>query len=479
MSFIVLSIYSVRKIWRRCKAKGVKVHMKRNSYKRIKNYRCLLRHVYADNELIEKNRKCKCLVILHLFYDESWIEISEYLRNLSDYQFDLIITATEGKIQESTKKSIISEYPNVKYTTCENRGWDLLPFFRILQDIDLNEYDVVFKIHSKSTKRPYIYIYKQLFLRRDWFLNLFEGILSAKNVHRTIDVLYNSDNVGLIAAKNLIVKDPKHKLDLINSIAKEKKIDIIDDYDFVAGTCFAIKSKCLEPLKIMHFENELFEQVSPARGMSFAHFLERYICISIAQQNYTLYGNDVSLIRNHLLKLPSLFLNRFSSERILEEPLDIDSEWFYWQMDNQLVIYNYSTVSFNEMRLKYEGKVIKLTEGIPYRYLQGDTKDYDLYCQNHKKYGLPIMSKERFRKLQTSIEENGFDNRKIVILDEDNVILDGQHRACIMCLKNGENSAMTVLRIIKLKRIIKRMLPKFIVDEYYKRQYGITQINDK
>lgn len=45
---------------------------------------------YSD--LMKKNKNKKILVILHLFYPESWMEIREYLLNLKGYTWDLCVT---------------------------------------------------------------------------------------------------------------------------------------------------------------------------------------------------------------------------------------------------------------------------------------------------------------------------------------------------------------------------------------------------
>ena len=196
--------------------------MEEERYRQNKILRSLQRKVFYNKSLVNKNQQCRCLVILHLFYEKSWVEINEYLKNLAPYIFDLVITATKNRIGQDTIARIVKEYPNVQIIPTENKGYDLLPFLSVIQTVDLSQYDVVFKLQSKSTKRRWIYIYKQLFLRRDWFVNLYEGILSAKNVHRTIDILYNQKETGLVAAANLIVKDPKHKSNMIRKMADNR-----------------------------------------------------------------------------------------------------------------------------------------------------------------------------------------------------------------------------------------------------------------
>ena len=55
-----------------------------NSYFSRKTIRKLRRERYekADRELIAANSSAKILVVLHLFYPQSWKEIKEYLLNL-------------------------------------------------------------------------------------------------------------------------------------------------------------------------------------------------------------------------------------------------------------------------------------------------------------------------------------------------------------------------------------------------------------
>lgn len=137
--------------------------------------------VQLHRSMIEKNKDAKILVILHLFYPMSWIEIKEYLDNLSCYHYELIVTVTNGMIPDAVIAQIRDFKPDVRIIECENKGFDVRPFMMAIQSVDLHKYDVVVKLQSKSTKRRWIFIYNQLFLRRDWFLDLFEGILSPEN----------------------------------------------------------------------------------------------------------------------------------------------------------------------------------------------------------------------------------------------------------------------------------------------------------
>lgn len=418
-----------------------------------------------NKELVEKNKRAKILVILHMFYPKSWKEIREYLENLSCYDYDLIITVTKGMINENILNQIKYFKDNVNIIECENKGFDLRPFLVALNTVDLEKYDIVIKLQSKSTKRTYLYIYDQLFMRRDWFLDLYEGVLSSKVVHKNIDLLLNDESVGLIAANNLIVHDPWHKVQMVQKIAKEKQIYIPDNYKFVAGTCFAIKAECLKNIKQYPWSEDDFNAVPRSRGMSFAYFFERYICTQVESVwNKKLIGTDVRKFKHLFFVVPNKILYHYSAYRLLDENLKFDPEFFYWLLDNRLIRWKYDEIAFKDIYYRGSNGRRLFIENEPYQYLKGNIAGYKKYCERHIKEGCPVMSIEKFEKLRQSIEENGYDNRNIIIVNKHNELVDGQHRAACLCYKMGEEAKIRVLRIqyIDIKEKIKKISPSFL-----------------
>lgn len=417
------------------------------------------------SQLISKNASSRILVILHLYYQQSWKEIKEYLLNLGDYSFDLIVTVTEGNTDPAVLGDVRAFPHTRQIIPCKNQGFDLGPFFRVLNEVDLDAYDIVFKLQSKSTKRSWIYIYRQLFFRRDWFVNLYEGILSAENAHLAVDALSGDGNIGLVAAENLIVPDPPHKKALIHGQAVSRGLPMPEDYRFVAGTCFAVRACCLKPIQDMHIQLQDFQNTLASRGLSFAHFIERYLCACVNNQGYTLHGLPALRFQRTLVRPLERLLWRFSSERLFEEDIDIDPEYFLWQLDNKLISYRYVTLPIGSLNYCHDFKNYPFTKCPPYRYLKGDVDGYLRYCAYHEAAGLPQMRPERFDALRRSIQENGFNPRNIIIITDQNVIADGQHRACCLCDMLGEDAPVRVLKVrqVGLKAFIKRLLPNSVL----------------
>ena len=59
----------------------------------------------------------------------------------------------------------------------------------------------------------------------------------------------------------------------------------------------------------------------------------------------------------------------------------------------------------------------------------GDVEAYEEYSEFHISHGLPIMTRERFDKLIQSIEQNGYNEKNMLVVNQNNEIMDGQHRA--------------------------------------------------
>jgi hypothetical protein len=431
--------------------------------------------------LIRKNKDRKILVVLHLFYPESWKEIREYLLNFSGYNWDLCITFPDMIADKIDREDILAVNPRTSLFQMENKGFDIGPFLTAIKQIDLSSYEAVFKLQSKGVKRIFIYIYRQLFFGRDWFLNLYEGTVGAGVIHQTIDRILNDPGVGMIGAKNLIVRDPVHKENLIIRRLKEAGIQVEKGYLFLAGTCFAVKPSCLQPLKDLSFTLDDFVTVPSSRGMSLAHALERYMCIPSQKDGLRIEGNDVMRLRRVLRRPLEDLFHSISSERLHELPYIFDDEYFLWRLDNRFVRYKIRKMPVGD--LKYQmgpgEKIISLKDTYPYRYLQGDKSAYEDYCRIHEEKGYPAMTADRFDALISSLSQQGYDPKHIILVNELGVIRDGQHRACCIAHKYGLDHEIEVMEVENIDRIYlaRHLVPRPVVSLYYKKRYGVEPLS--
>ncbi len=138
------------------------------------------------------------------------------------------------------------------------------------------------------------------------------------------------------------------------------------------------------------------------------------------------------------------------SKAILEDnrfKIDLD---FFQNLTKTSVILDYEikNIKLKDIKRSWKNKTIRLNKTHPYLYLQGHVKQYEKYCIENKKLSNFEMSKARFDNLIKDITENSFNELYMPIINsQTNVILDGQHRCCVLYHLYGENYTIQCISI--------------------------------
>lgn len=395
---------------------------------------------------IHNNRSARILVVLHLYYMEAWPFIKRYLENLSPYSYDLIVTYTTGHYDPVVLESVYDFKKEAFLVEYENKGFDIGGFLDMISKSNLQNYDIIFKLHSKGVERDFIFIYDQIFKKADWFINLYDGILGEFSVHKTVNLLMHNPSAGLVASANLIVQDPPHKRFFTLNRAAQLGVSILEEYHFVAGSCFAIKASLLSSIQGLHLSIDSFEPTR--RGFfSLAHAMERIVCASIETRGQKMVGISVP---HPTYLLERRYRRSISSIRLLEDNrFSLDYDYFYRSLEFYPVFsYEIKSMRIGDIRRYWEGKYYQLQECSPYAYLHGDVKGYDQYAATVSGITAFEVSRERFDELIQSMEDNGFDEKHLpVVCARDNTIWDGQHRCCWLLAHYGEDYVIPVLSL--------------------------------
>ncbi|MDB5660706.1 MAG: Lipopolysaccharide biosynthesis protein LPS:glycosyltransferase [Cypionkella sp.] len=92
--------------------------------------------------------KPRTLVHLHVYYIDQISYMVEKLKNISGTEWDLVITSNFK--EEDFKKAFHGLTPSVQFMATENKGFDALPFLKVLESRNLSQYDFVMKLHTKN-----------------------------------------------------------------------------------------------------------------------------------------------------------------------------------------------------------------------------------------------------------------------------------------------------------------------------------------
>jgi glycosyltransferase involved in cell wall biosynthesis len=246
----------------------------------------LLTATAIDNHL-------KISVVCHLYYPEMLDEILAYLAHFQ-VQFDLIITTTHEK-HGLIQQKILDKNPGyrVNIVDFENRGRDIGPFVSVLSS-HLMEYDVICKIHTKSSIHD--------INLKGWRKYLYDQLLGNSQIIETIlNHFQNDSELGMVwplpfpyLASMGLDKGwgPPNGREqnfsrAIKTFPEMEFINIDENISFPIGSMFWFRPQSLRFIASKLLKVEDFEPETQQIDGTLAHAIERTLGIMVKKTGYT------------------------------------------------------------------------------------------------------------------------------------------------------------------------------------------------
>lgn len=236
----------------------------------------------------------KIAVHLHIYYENMWETIKDYLRNI-DMPYDLYVTMNRDN--QLLQEEIKAFHEQTLFYVVPNRGYDVAPFIYFLNHIDCEGYDIIIKIHTKNnTSKINLSINYRMLTRPMWFELLFSSLLGDESVfHKNIEAFQNDPRLGMIGSKYLIVKEHSKLFQFDQEVKKllnEMGYKIPTELCFVAGTMFMVRGKLLKRIfQKFHFDDFAMTD-GHVRDGTLAHILERLFGSVVCAEGYKVNGFD-------------------------------------------------------------------------------------------------------------------------------------------------------------------------------------------
>jgi lipopolysaccharide biosynthesis protein len=238
----------------------------------------------------------KLAVVIHLYYTESWGLFFRKLNLLKSVtNFDLFITMPKENI--GFQNTIRESFPNVIFFVVKNRGRDVLPFLKVGKLLKKTDYSTVLKFHSKkSTHRND---------GKEWLENTLNQIIP--NDKRTLMMIIqkiNNPNTGVIGPAEFyyplsinFLANYKSVLWILKKITRKKydAHELAHKYGFFGGTMFWARIDSISP--IFRFSNRNFQKEMGQTDGTFAHSVERVLCVFPELNNRKIYSCDGKTVR--------------------------------------------------------------------------------------------------------------------------------------------------------------------------------------
>ena len=181
-----------------------------------------------------------------MFYSEYWPDLVQCIKNIKE-PYDLYITYVDKNLDLSF---FTTDFPNAKIILSENKGFDIYPFIKILDMVNLDKYSYVLKLHTKRNF-PDDYKINNISMKGDsWRMNLLAPFHTRQNWKNTLKTI-KQKYTGMVGNGNLMIHESTDWDKLLPTIKKTvKKLGLpYKGYTFFGGTMFIIRSNLLKVLQ--------------------------------------------------------------------------------------------------------------------------------------------------------------------------------------------------------------------------------------
>ncbi len=274
------------------------------------------KELYGSIQFSSNIHTIKLLVHLHIYYHEQVDYFLDKLKNIkSDY--DLYVTFVEENKESEVKVSALKE--DAHFIKVKNLGYDVYPFWQVLQQIELDDYSYILKLHTKS-KREIAWKNKGIeFAGYEWRDTLVDALIdSSKKLFSILHTMETKSYIGMIGSKKLL-RSYEHVSQRENTkeLCKRMCIDYNPDAAFVCGTMFLTRSSVLRPFSDTAFSDEDFaDNAGSHQTGTLAHSLETIFGMLVLERGLYLCGIDE--IENYVEDLQQV-----------EEQIDNYSLWMH------------------------------------------------------------------------------------------------------------------------------------------------------
>tara|TARA_R110002072_G_scaffold43040_2_gene121167 strand:+ start:3235 stop:4725 length:1491 start_codon:yes stop_codon:yes gene_type:complete len=257
--------------------------------------------LYCKAKPIENN-PLKVAVHLHLYYMSLTDEFISYLKNIPQ-SFDLFVTVSEDLIKENKVNKLRDNFENFKLLVLpSNKGRDIGSFIYFLHNINLDDYDLILKIHTKKTVASSFEKYlsqgiafknsNYKILSNDlWRKHNLDAILGGKKIVSNIFKTFQEKTIGMIGDKAFLLNSAdanKNERKYFNDICY--KLKLTKDMCFFAGTLFWIRADLLQKIKDNYTLDSFGEIQESQKAGKLEHGFERIFGTLVKSQGYDIEG---------------------------------------------------------------------------------------------------------------------------------------------------------------------------------------------
>jgi lipopolysaccharide biosynthesis protein len=228
-------------------------------------------------------------VAIHCFYIDVLEEIMNYISIVKGLSVKLYVTCPY-EIYEATLTILQAYKIKFECIITENRGRDILPFFKIYPNILRGGHRLILKLHTKKSKH-----------RKDgdsWRSDLYQKLIHNQKILDICDLFKLDKNIGILGPVDHIIPMDAYwgsneqqvlKLSSRFGLCREQVLNV----PFIAGSMFFIRTSALSLLVDIISEDDFEMECGQIDG-TYAHAIERFFTILIESINLKILDSNLT-----------------------------------------------------------------------------------------------------------------------------------------------------------------------------------------
>lgn len=232
----------------------------------------------------------RLLVHFHVYYHDQVDYFIGKLANISGCEWDLYVTMN-SMVQEMADK-LSAMKSDTHFIEMENVGYDVWPFIKVMKSVNLDDYDLVMKLHTKS--RSSLKVHGIRLKGFEWRDALVDSLLKSRmQFRKALNLFERHPATGIVCSDLLWMETVGWNAEDGELLDRElERIGMkITDRHFCVGTIFIGRSVIFRFLQSDNINEGMFPSVmeSHSKG-SMAHVYERILSLSANAYGYGMEG---------------------------------------------------------------------------------------------------------------------------------------------------------------------------------------------
>jgi len=233
-------------------------------------------------------------IVIHVFYEDVFVEILEQLKNSDALPMKLYVTTTPEN-EKGIQKLLVSQPCDFLLRVVENRGRDVLPFMKIMPDVIGAGHQFLVKIHTKKS------LHRNN--GKEWRRDMFSSLIGGSATVNAIRFLGDNPHIGILGPAGHLVSMGYFfgcNKARVTHFASRMGVEPgeLSGLSFVAGSMFVARVDALVPLLNLAISASDFEPELGQVDGTLAHAIERLFSVSVYSVNLsTTCADNVALTK--------------------------------------------------------------------------------------------------------------------------------------------------------------------------------------